>query len=318
MMGRRSLRVVLLGAFLACVPPILSAQLPPRLKKCLPYPTLADEACNMTGQGCDREGAQNSEPKIVISAVKFTGGNSLPANVRTRVFATVKPGDEFPGPFREDWLSHLGEVRIREALQRTGYFRAEVETKGQIIDSNTSSQRVAITVRIDEGHRYTLGSIRFRSAIDSQTLIFSQSELRQLIHLHKGWILDADKIRQGLESLSRLYEAQGYIDFTSVPDFEVEEDKGVISVIFILDLEKQYRIAKVEVWGPTPVAEKTLQAQWKTGEIFKPGQLNAFFKDNAAFLPADASGDDLKIERHSREGTVDLRFDFRACPSNQE
>jgi outer membrane protein assembly factor BamA len=306
------LRFILLGASFACLPPIICAQIPPRLKKCLPYPTLADEMCELTSQGCGE--AQSPQQKVFIDSVNLVGGDSLPADVREQLLATVKFGDMSPGPFSEDWLRELGEARLREILQRAGYFKALVETQGQILKTEPMLEHVSVTARIDEGPRFRLGSIRFQPFDNSERLIFSPEELRQQFQLADGSIFDVGKIREGIDSLTKLYGARGYIDFTAEPRTEIDGTAGIISVVLVLNLEKQYRIGKVEVWGPTPLAEKTLQAQWRTGDIFNTGRLNDFFKGNAALLPADASRDDLKVDRQSREGTVDLRFDFRACP----
>jgi outer membrane protein assembly factor BamA len=310
------LRLVLPGAFFLCLPAIIYAQIPHRLKECLPYPTLADEMCEMAGRGCG--GEQDSKPRVFIDTVNFVGGNSLPADVREQVFATVKFGDVSPGPFSKDWLSELADVRFRQSLQNAGYFKALVETQGEILESGPLMEHVSVTVRIDEGPRFRLDSIQFRPVTESEPLVFSQDELRKQINLADGSFFDVGKIRDGLESLARLYGRRGYIDFTAEPRTELDEKTGLISVVLALNLEKQYRIGKVEVWGPTPVVEKTLQAQWITGDIFNVGKLNDFFKNNAALLPADASRDDLKVDRHSSEGTVDLRFDFRVCSPVQK
>ena len=312
---RRCLRLVLLGTLFGCLPPILCAQIPHRIKECLPYPTLADEMCEMAGQGCGEP--QNPDAKVFIDSVSFVGGESLPADVREQVFATVKFGDVSPGPFSEDWLRSLEQLGPRDALQMAGYFQAFVEAKGQILASVATLQHVAVTVRIDEGPRYRLGSIQFRPVADSEPLVFSPAELRQQFQLADASIFDVSKIRQGLDSLSRLYGSLGYIDFTAEPQEIIDAATGIVSIVLVLNLQQQYRIGKVEVWGPNPVAEKTLQAQWKSGDVFNVRRLNDFFEDNTALLPADASRDDLRLGRHGREGTVDLRFDFRACPCTQ-
>jgi outer membrane protein assembly factor BamA len=135
--------------------------------------------------------------------------------------------------------------------------------------------------------------------------------------LRDGAAFDVAKIGIGLESLGRLYGSRGYIDFTPEPHTEIDEDTGTISLIIILDQQKQYRVGKVEVWGPDDAKEKLLQSQWETGGIFDREKLETFFQENKSLLPSDASREDVVVLRNAKEGTVDLTFDFRVCPQAQ-
>jgi outer membrane protein assembly factor BamA len=159
-----------------------------------------------------------------------------------------------------------------------------------------------------------LDSVRFRPASESTPLAFSFETLRRQISLHDGAFFDVSRIREGLESLTRLYGARGYIDFTAEAQTEIQDKSGTISLVIVLSPERQYRIGKVEVWGPDPASEKLLQSYWKAGDIFNTERLEGFFRENKTKLPADASREDVEILRQPREGTVDLKFDFRVCP----
>jgi surface antigen-like variable number repeat protein len=305
--------LVLLGALAAFfLPTLLAAQIPRRLKRCLPYPTLSDELCEMAGQNCNE--SERPGLSVFIDSVKLVGGDSLPLAVRRQVVHSVKPKQGHPGPFNENWLREVEEVGFRGALQDAGYFRPIVEAEGQILESDAISQHVAITVHIKEGPRYRLDSIQFRPASESTPLAFSFEILRRQVSLQDGAFFDVSKIRDGLESLTRLYGARGYIDFTAEAQTEIHDKSGTISLVIVLSPERQYRIGKVEVWGPDPASEKLLQSYWKAGDIFNTEQLEGFFRENKTKLPADAAREDLTLSRHVREGTVDMKFDFRVCP----
>jgi hypothetical protein len=315
---RRSLRFVTLAIAAAFVFPIwLTGQVPRRIKRCLPYPTLSDEICDLTGQNCKESAEEAPRPRVFIDSVKLLGGDSLPPVVRLRVLGSLKSRELAPGPFSEDWLRELEEMGPRRRLREAGYFRANVTAEGRVQEGNAVSQRVGLTLRVEEGPRYHLGSTQFRSASDSTPLAFPFETLRQQIALRDGAAFDVAKIGIGLESLGRLYGARGYIDFTPEPHTEIDEDTGTISLIIILDQQKQYRVGKVEVWGPDDAKEKLLQSQWEAGGIFDREKLETFFQENKSLLPADASREDVVVLRNAREGTVDLAFDFRVCPQAQ-
>jgi hypothetical protein len=310
---RRSLQLVTLGIVAAFLfPTLLTGQIPRRLKRCLPYPTLSDEICDLTGQNCNERDVPR--PRVFIDSVKIVGGESLPPAVRRQVISSVKLRESTPGPFSEALLREIEETAPREALQEAGYFKANLAAEGQVQRSDVVSQHVELTLHVDEGTLYHLRHIQFRSASDSVPLTFAFETLRQQIALRDGAAFDVAKIRKGLDSLSRLYGASGYIDFTPEPQTEIDKESGTISLIIILDQQKQYRVGKVEVWGPNDAKEKILESKWSSGAIFGAEKLETFFRQNKTLLPADASREDVVVLRNVKEGTVDLRFDFRVCP----
>jgi hypothetical protein len=98
---------------------------------------------------------------------------------------------------------------------------------------------------------------------------------------------------------------------------EIDDQAGTIALVFVLDVQTRYRIGKVQVWGPNSASERLLQAQWNVGEIFNAQQLDTFFEQTKPLIPSDASRDDVEVVRNAKEGTVELRFDFRVCPPSQ-
>ena len=240
----------------------------------------------------------------------------MTSSVREEVLAAIQLKHGRPGLFVDDWLRELEEVGVRGALQNAGYFQAAVKAEGKILSSSGAEQHVALSIRIDEGRRYRLGWMKFTDARDSKP-IFSFRALRQQIPLSDGDFFDVSQIRNGFDSLTRLYRKQGYVDFTAEPEMAMEERSDTINVTIVLSPDKQYRIGRVEVSGFEPATEKFLESQWKMGEIFNAEQVPAFFEQNKALLPKDASEKDLQVARNVKDGVVDLRFDFCcACPSS--
>jgi outer membrane translocation and assembly module TamA len=311
MTGRFSLSLVLFGAFASLFPYTpANAQLSARLKRCLPYPTLADEVFETTDQNRKETGAPST---VVVDSVELVGGDSLPEGVRRKLVTSVT----HPGRFSADWLREVEDVGARGALQETGYFRPAVQAEAQTHSSDAASQHVAITLHIEAGPRYRLRSVQFRSVSESIPLVFSFEILRQQIPLADGAFFNVSEIRRGIDSLSRLHRTLGYIDFTVEPQTEIDDQSGTIAVIFVLDPQTRYRIGNVKVWGPDSDSERLLESKWKVGDIFNAERLDAFFEENKTVLPSDASRDDVQVLRNEREGTVELRFDFRLCPTFQ-
>src|SRR5713226_8552300 len=153
-MGRRRAPqfILLVVAYtLLCSPPI-GAQLPRKLKRCLPYPTLADEIREMK----EEVEAKTLHPRVIIDAVKFEGTIHLPDSIREQLVASLEQR-EFDAD--SDWVGELQEVGIRETWLRQGYWRAQVRVEAQHISGDSTRQHVLVTVRVDEGPPYQLGDI---------------------------------------------------------------------------------------------------------------------------------------------------------------
>jgi outer membrane protein assembly factor BamA len=314
-MGRRTVLFILLGVIhiLICSSPIY-AQIPRRLERCLPYPTLAEEIKDMQDEVEAKE-RKTPQRKVVIDDVNFDGPIHLPNSIREQLITELKQR-EFDGDY--DWLGEIQEVPVRGAWQDQGYFRVNSTAQARIISSDSTIQHVSVIVHVDEGLQYRLGDVSFREGDPDDPLPFPAEELRKLVPLREGDLFNVEKIREGLEALKKLYDSNGYIDFTASPDMEVDEASRRISLVMVLDQQKQYRVGKVEILGVDARTASNLRSKLKPGDIFNSRLVDDFLKENKAALPADASPRDIEVHRDVRNGTVDARADFRTCQQPQD
>jgi hypothetical protein len=89
-----------------------------------------------------------------------------------------------------------------------------------------------------------------------------------------------------------------------------------------LDQQRQFRIESVEIIGLNPETQHQLRHVPRTGDIFRNGKIEQFYKLNRALLPAGSkSWTSMSLERDVRNQTVALVFDFRpplTCPQWDE
>jgi outer membrane protein assembly factor BamA len=306
-MGRRRAPqfILLVVAYTSLCSPPIGAQLPQKLKRCLPYPTLADEIREMRGE---------THRKVTIDAVKFQGSPHLAPLALRQLIESLKQR-EFDGD--SDWIREFEET-VRGAWQDQGYFNAEVKAEAQLVSEDATRARVSVTVHVEEGLQFGLGDIRFRPADPRETLLFLPDELRKLIPLREGQLFNVAKIRDGLDALRKMYGTKGYIDFTATPITNVSDDLHPrVSLLMELDQQMQFRVGKIEVLGLDRSKESLLKWKLKPGDVFNIELFDDFFKDNKSLLPADASAIDVQVHRDINNGTVDLVFDFQTFPCPQ-
>ncbi len=277
-------------------PHILCAQLPERVERCLPYPTLAQEIRAMKEE---TEPTQPQPPRInrTIISVRFSPETHLPQTFRTQIARSIK-SHQFYDDSLSDWLKELQEVGVRGQLQDLGFFRPNVEADAHFIDGNLRNRRYSLTLRIEEGRQYRLGEIRFVNVRENEALAFPTSELREHIHLRRGELFKVSKIRNGIEEISRLYATKGYIDMTMEPDIQNDDNDG-IDLVMKLDEEKPYRVGKIEFLGLNENTQSQLTPKLNPGDVFDRNLVDEIFKRNKSLLPPDASWKDVSVHRNT-------------------
>lgn len=280
---------------------LMSAQIPRRLNGCSPYPTRAEEIKEMQAE------TAVARPKVQVVKVSFVGAGGLPESAKEQV---THRAEEIPFDADSEWPVYVAEDAKR-AMQNYGYFQAMVRPNPHTLTSNPSGRQASVTLYVTEGPQYRLGKVQFDHAS-----VFSLSELRKQMPLRDGAIFDLSKLRAGVDGLTKLYDAQGYINFVATPDIHIEEPHHVISLVMQLEEGFQYRVGSVQILGlDQEVPDHPLKLEIKPGMVFSHKLVDDFYKQNEAILPPDASpGEDTTIAQDVRTHTVAIKFDFRGCP----
>jgi len=304
-MVARSL-VPLASLFMACTP-CAFGQLPKRLEKCLPYPTLAQEIREMQ--------PEVKRVRVHVIRVDFNSEDGIPtdaqeetsAELRNRVFEP-----DADSAYLKDLGNEIAEVGVRGAVRNRGYFKAAATATLRVLWSEGADISVTVTISATLGPQYRTGDIRIESADSRYPLTISPEIMRGLIPLQRGELFSTERVRTGLENLGRVYGREGYVDMTPEPETQVDEERGTIDLVVRIDQQAQYRVGSIEFLGVDSMTrEKLIESLPKPGEVFDTTKLNEFFKANRAILPSDASRDDVSVRRDLK--TVAILFDFRTC-----
>ena len=246
--------------------------------------------------------------KVIIESIRFDGPIHLADTEVAQIITEANKHDLDADT--SGWVEELAEIGLRGAWQDQGYFGVKVTAATQSLGGDSNEERFLVKAHISEGPQYHLGDLRFANAQPGDVIAFSESELRDAFPLHEGDLFNVALIRKGIEELTKLYRSQGYIDFTAVPETEVDGQLQRISLVMRLDQEKQFRIRKSEVVGLDPRLEVLLKSKLKPGDIFNPKVVADFDEENKTVLPPGISPADLQIRRNQRDGTVDLLLNF--------
>jgi outer membrane translocation and assembly module TamA len=294
---------------LACLP-CAFGQLPKRLEKCLPYPTLAQEIRELQ--------PMPAQVRVRVTRVEFDLNDGIPADAQDEISADLRSRVFEPdadSAYLEDLANEIAEVGVRGALQDRGYFKATSTAKLTTLQTEGANISVAVAIRATLGLQYRMGDLRIESADSGEPLAISPEVLRGLIPLQKGELFNVERIRAGLRNLALAYGREGYVDMTPEPETEIDNDRRTIDLTLRIDQQAQYRVGGIELLGVNTVArQKLMESLPKPGEVFNRNTLDEFFKVNRAILPPDVSRDDVTVERDIKMRTVRVWFDLRVCP----
>src|SRR6266576_2589144 len=295
--------LAVMNGLLICAPS--RAQFPAASQGCSSPPVTNERfQRNADGKAQSLDGKGDAHRKVIVDRIEFDRPIHLPDSDLDQVIKTANESKwdaDSPG-----WVNELTEIGLRSAWQDQGYFKVLLAAHAQSIGGDSDYERFLVAVHVEnEGPQFHLGDIRFTGGT-----AIPEAELRQVIPMREGELSSVEKVRAGIEALTKLYNSHGYIDFTVVPDTEVDEDLQRISLEMRLDEQKQFRVGSIEIRGLDPNLEVRLRSIIVPGEIINYQSIAAFFKANQSVLPPRAL-DNLQILRNVRTGIADLTLDPR-------
>ncbi|HXJ45155.1 MAG TPA: outer membrane protein assembly factor BamA [Candidatus Dormibacteraeota bacterium] len=275
-------------------------------------------------------------PKVKVGKIKFTGNHAFSDRKLIRAMRNDRPYGiplyltfipVMSKTYDRDKLNEDLEVGVRGLYQDNGYFRALVAPNGPIIENldtrnnrlgvplvlgKSNGKAVNITIPIEEGNRYTMGTLKIVSADPDKQLSLKVDALKSFFPLKQGDVLDVDKLRKALKNYTSEYGRFGFIDFTAEPEFDIDDTKKIINVTLRFDEQKQYYVRRIDFTGNTTTRDKVIRRELLLDEgslfdkraweisILRLNQLDYFDR-----IEADKA---VEIKRNTKEGTVDLNL----------
>jgi outer membrane protein insertion porin family len=272
-------------------------------------------------------------PKVKVGKILITGNTAFSARKIIRTMRNSRPTAVPLGPFGyfpvmsktfdRPKLDEDMEIGIRGIYQDNGYFKVLV--KDPIIQNVTLNQGVLpkgvpligvhqgratnITIPIEEGERYHMGTLHVRNANPDEGLFFKIPYLESVFPIKKGEIFSVAKVRKAIEDYTKLYGNFGFIDFTAVPDTEVHDDTKTIDLTFAFDQQKQFFVRRIDFTGNTGTRDKVIRRELllNEGDMFRNNlwELSLLRLNQLDYFEA-VKPENAVIKRNVKQGTVDI------------
>jgi outer membrane protein insertion porin family len=276
-------------------------------------------------------------PKVKVGKIKFKGNHAFSDRKLIRAMRHDRPYSiplyfwyipVLTKTYDRQKLSEDLEVGVRGLYRDNGYYKVSVgepileniDTNGYrlgvpLIMGRSQGKAVNITIPIEEGERYRMGTLKIVSADPDKALSLKVDALKAAFPLRTGDIFSTEKVRKALETYGKIYGEYGFIDFTPEPDTELDEEKKIVNLTMKFDEQKQYFVHRIDFSGNTTTRDKVIRRELMIDEgqlfnkrlwemsVLRLNQLDYFDK-----IEADKAAE---IKRNSKEGTVDINLKLK-------
>jgi outer membrane protein insertion porin family len=267
-------------------------------------------------------------PKVKVGRIRFRGNKHVPDRILRASMKNLRPIGIPHSIFLENLFAKTYDAtkleedteRVRAEYQNRGYFKVLVEDpKTEIHDTGHEGfhipwiqpglgKSVDITMPIEEGDRYRLGSITFKN----NKAISSVTALRALFPMKDGEIFSREKVAKGLENLRKAYGSAGYINFTPAPETKFDDEKKLVYLTVDVDEGKQFYVRRIEFEGNTTTRDKVIRREiaLEEGQVYNSRlwELSLLRLNQLGYFDQLKPDDPNTTERHldEKNGTVDL------------
>ncbi len=203
--------------------------------------------------------------------------------------------------------------QVRPVYLSHGYLRVELGTPVARVEGNPNQPQPGLVVQVP----VTPGPIyHWCGASWSGNSVLRGDELDRLLGLREGQVADGVALAGGWERIRQRYGASGYLDVQLDPQPAYDDAHACVRYRVAITEGGQYRMGRLVISGLSPEAEKRVRQAWllHPGQVFDLDYYRAFLDEIArralADLPVHFERIGHLLDRHPRQGTVDVLLDF--------
>jgi outer membrane protein insertion porin family len=272
-------------------------------------------------------------PKVKVGNIKFEGNKKLSTRELRSAMKNLHPIGVPHSIFLENIFSKTYDAskleedaeRVRARYQDKGFFKALVgEPKTQIRDKSGnplllgkgSGKRIDILIPVEEGDKYKLGSIKF----ENNKAIQNTKALRSVFPIRDGATFNRSLIAKGLENMRKAYGELGYVNFSTVPQTDINDEKKEINITVDVDEGKQFNVRRIEFQGNTTTRDKVIRRELalEEGGIYNSRlwELSILRLNQLGYFDKLSPEQDSEVKQNNAEATVDLLLKLKEKGKN--
>ena len=209
--------------------------------------------------------------KVRIQKIRFVGNKAVDTDDLEDVMETEE----------ESWISFLDEsgiykkdvlkidvLRLEAYYQDQGFLRVRVEDP--IIKINKKEKEIYLTLKIEEGERYKIRSIKV-----SGDSTFTQKKLRDMVGLKEGDFYNVSQLRKDALDITELFSERGYAYADVTPQTQIDDKKKTVDVNIVIDKGRKVYVGEINLIGNIKTRDNVIRREFrlKEGDLFDSKKL---------------------------------------------
>ena len=211
------------------------------------------------------------------------------------------------GYFTSHTLDH--QVEIRDV--GGGRFRIP------LVYPNSLKKKADVTIQVEEGRKYYLRNINFEGVKLFRT---PQALMRPLFEMDTGDVFSTEKVKKGLENMTKLYGNYGHIDAIAEPDFEIVPNTDQIDLTLSVEEGPQFFVRRIDFSGNTTTRDKVIRREIliDEGDLFNKQlwEVSILRLNQLGYFEALKEEEAADIRRDTRTNTVDITLQVKERGKN--
>lgn len=204
--------------------------------------------------------------RVLVDRVRVDGSSFFTARKIRGIFKKTRRKKVF----KEDTYKEDLDL-LQEAYRNKGFLEVQIDSATR--EFNEDRTRVTLPLVIQEGRRYTVGTIGFSSAT-----LYTDAELKKKVTLESGKLFEQSRLNESLQGLQDLYADKGYLRAEISPETDthpLDDRRGTVDVTFSVVESSVVYVDRIYVDGNTYTKEKVIRREvlLKPGDVFSAGRM---------------------------------------------
>jgi outer membrane protein insertion porin family len=256
--------------------------------------------------------------KVRIGQIRFIGNkvfsdgalkDALKLNKERNVYTMFKGTDKY----HKEKLEADIEMNLKTFYKEHGYMQVQVGEpltrifegpRGVIPMFRKTREQFFIEIPVDAGDQYRVGKLELQNCG-----IFDCAKLSTVFGLQKGDIVNFKKIKDTLDQIKKLYGNAGYINWSYLPEQNIDPQKKTMDLVFNFQPDKQFFVNRINFTGNTKTRDKVMRREFilEEGRVFSSGWLDAsVLRLNQLGFFDKIEEKDYEVKPDDKTGLVDV------------
>lgn len=201
-------------------------------------------------------------PMAKIRTIKIVGNQHFPDSelqrelslAPSRFWAFLSSRDQYA---KEKLAGDL--ENLRSFYMDQGYAQFKIENANVAISEDQKD--IYITIRVQEGHQYTLGTIQFAG----QT-IYSAEKLTSLLKISQGEVFSRKRIKESIEEIGKTLGNQGYAFANIITEPVFNEQTHQVDLTLRVIPGNQIYVRRIEIRGNDKTKDEVIRRELRQME----------------------------------------------------